>query len=318
MEVPMIRIDNWDHESPVTLYYHSGTKELNFKAVYVNIKKIGQHPGRGSLETVRGTDGGEALQLKECDDAFLTKFSRCLARLLEYFLNIYDLDTPLNNATWYHLVDVLLKAALELPHRFYLPHQPSCSHAKGFNTKFERTLDLINSMVTGDKKGGPGRLIHHNGELTANVVTDGSSFKSGLTVWEQFLTRGSPGMSEASGSQRHIPMGGLAILQRHTERIRDIAQKYTESEDYEKDHTMPKEEFMARLDNVSFKLGEESEGLEPVRTSSILRTPGFNDPAKLLQAPERSDLDERLGSMRGVEPIQQPTEEFEILRVKEE
>jgi hypothetical protein len=263
------------------------------------------------------------VQLKECNDIFVTDFSDCCSRLLNYFINFYEEDASHNEFLWFHLLDTL-KIVAELPHQFYLPGRSSCSHAQEFNMKFQKTLEFTNFIVTGDQ-GGPNRVVHHNDMLTSNTSTRLGEFKSGLTPWEQFLRRGSPGIaSDSDSSERHIPMGGLAILQRHTTRLRELAKTYTESDAFQKEQTMTAGEFMGRLDNASFHLGKDVKGsvqghvLEPARTSIPKRLSGFSDPAMALQKPELWHLDEFVGQMKDVEPVEQPSDEFELLRVKKE
>jgi hypothetical protein len=50
LEIPVIRVVDWDEEPPLATWYFSGNNELEFMAVYAKVKRLTDHAGRGRLE----------------------------------------------------------------------------------------------------------------------------------------------------------------------------------------------------------------------------------------------------------------------------
>jgi hypothetical protein len=48
--VPVIRVEDWAEDPPLTVKYISGENELDMETVYAKIKRLTDHPGRGRLE----------------------------------------------------------------------------------------------------------------------------------------------------------------------------------------------------------------------------------------------------------------------------
>lgn len=177
------------------------------------------------------------MRLKECDPKFLETFWDCAANLIDYFAEFAAYDSPIMQSVWFHLLDRLQDAG-KLPHNFWQPDTPTCSHALEFLTHLDECLKLINDVIVPDLRP-KGNFISTRPNLTANPGYSFGGFKAGLNPWQQFFNKNSPGFTvpvadrvyqqgvvqEEGTSQRHVPQGGLAIIQGHTERARAFAAK---------------------------------------------------------------------------------------------
>lgn len=138
-------------------------------------------------------------------------------------------------SVWFELLDMLQDATI-LPHQFWISGVPACNHAKDFilyTTYFRKlTKDLI----------AP-RDVSISDPLMTPMNLVGGLFpgKSGLKSWQQFLYKDSPGFNvpkskrvylnaapnttDHTAFDMHIPRGGLALLDSHTKRLRELTKK---------------------------------------------------------------------------------------------
>jgi hypothetical protein len=254
-ELPAIRVEDWSEDPPLAVRYICGENELDLETVYAKIKRLTHHLGRGRLEMIL-EDGTRSkylvsnihrwlftlieLRVKECDSAFTNTFWECLANLFDYFADFLVHDTVAMQSVWFHLLDVLQEAG-DLPHAFWEPQSPSCSHAQEFAQFYEQALAVINTIIMPKKVRSADALVHPNDSLPTSVGGRLGGFKAGLKPWQQFLYIGSPGLdlpanervymdpgntSTATDLERFVPMGALGIIQAHTERYRALVAKH--------------------------------------------------------------------------------------------
>ena len=177
--------------------------------------------------------------MKECDPEFTHSFWECTANLLDYFADFLVNDTTAMQSVWFHLLDVLQEAG-DLPHAFWEPQLPKCSHAQSFAQYYEQTLEIINTVITTKKLQSSDALVHKNDSLVSATHGRLGKFKAGLKPWQQFLYAGAPGFDSSAAKHGYsdsetasmstdivqvVPSGALAIIQAHTERARALVAK---------------------------------------------------------------------------------------------
>lgn len=152
-------------------------------------------------------------------------------------------DSVTMQSVWFHLLDKLQVAAI-LPHYWWLADEPFCDHAQEFEDDF-RNFKLNIHFLTNPV---PGALLDHVSSAShlnaaqSNISHMGN--KEGLKKWQQFLYKGSPGFAVPEADrvytntelvsapdfkgavefEAHIPWVGLALIDRHTERLRKAAE----------------------------------------------------------------------------------------------
>ncbi|KAF1966920.1 hypothetical protein BU23DRAFT_306979 [Bimuria novae-zelandiae CBS 107.79] len=245
MDPPIILVSDFEENPPITLRYVNGDNELDFETVYVNINRLCDHSGRGRLETSTVSGAVPSLQLKECDEEFLDAFWSCGANLCDYFAEFFTSDTAVMQSMWFHMLEKLQQAAI-LPHQFWLPAVPSCEHAEAFEKDWASFHHVINSLAVPRKTGLFGSIVCPPHLLNARLNIDLGDNKDGLGRWQQFLYRGSPGFTvpeaervyarttqdapDPTAFEVHVPRAGLALVEKHTERLRLLAERLAEGE----------------------------------------------------------------------------------------
>ncbi|KAF2176183.1 hypothetical protein K469DRAFT_35345 [Zopfia rhizophila CBS 207.26] len=333
MNVPIIRVEDWALSPPVVTKYSCGDNELDFRSVYIKIKILPKHPGRGSMKTVSQPDG-QSFILKQCDQAFLDTFWDCAGFLSDYFADFVIHDNAATQGLWFHLLDVLKEAA-KLPHEFWQNTRPTCDHSRQFSQNYALTLEMINGVMTGLRQKRTSRLVYLNEGLITRSSVNVGGYKSGIKPWQQFLFNESPGFTVPSESrvhlqevlqvdnkvrEQHIPMGALAIIQKHTDRIRSLTVKVTEESCTADDSLKEVGEALSEFEQNRPKIGysyayRSREGrdtvvqqMHPSRFSEMTpkRDDGFSDPSDLVPNPNFKQLDEAVGRLRGVQPFTHP------------
>lgn len=117
----------------------------------------------------------------------------------------------------------------------------------------------MNRVILGRRSTTADDLIHHNGGLTKRATYFIGGYKAGLKPWQQFLLNGSPGFEPEPKDlvypedvrkvgdrlvERHVPMGALALVQRHTARARALAAEHAQTDEVDDEAN-----FMADFDN---------------------------------------------------------------------
>jgi hypothetical protein len=323
---PIILIEDWTQEPPITTSYTCGDNILSFNPIYSSIKSLITHP------ECTHRPSQDAWPCLACSTAFVDPYWNSAARLLDYFADFYALDTPLMQSIWFHLLDVWQEGALWLPYEAVLEASSvspeSVQHfskAWWFRQDFEDTLDLFSTTIFGAKSREESRVHPPTGEKSspAGEYSTGP-WVSGLTGWEQFLSEGAPGVAaplatleteseeghkgeEEARDVRYIPMSAIGIIHKHTSRARQLAATM--------DH-VPK--FLDAFDQHCLRFPTATSGTHTYASLTghtvsyalvngappITRYVGYGDPNMLLSKPKVPDftlLDECVGSCKGVE-----------------
>lgn len=136
-------------------------------------------------------------------------------------------------SVWFHLLDKLQEATI-LPHYFWISDMPFCEHSQDFVQDSNRLYSLISGLIAPIRIAPPSTIIGtdfmNKNRLDAGV--------SGLKAWQQFMYRDSPGFlvpkskrlypfttrtpTDHTALEAHIPRGGLALVDSHTRRLREL------------------------------------------------------------------------------------------------
>lgn len=170
---------------------------------------------------------------RKCSQEFLDEFWRCAALLCDYFADFLAFDTAVMQAVWFHLLDRLQEATI-LPHYFWIANMPFCKHSKEFVQDTRELYQLISGLISPTKIAPPSNML---GTDYMNKHRQDAGI-SGLNGWQQFLYKDSPGFfvpkskrlyPVAAGKpnndkvfEAHIPRGGLALIDSHTKRLREL------------------------------------------------------------------------------------------------
>ncbi|KAF2265306.1 hypothetical protein CC78DRAFT_203002 [Lojkania enalia] len=272
MESPLIVVEDWAMEPPVTMRYINADHDLDFLLVYKAVRTLPSHPGRGALSIIyEGV--GHKYALKPCTDDFLEHFFSCAGNLADYLAVFYPHDNAITQAVWLRLLDNFQIAA-KLPHNILQTQAPVCSHAGDFSKAYDEVFRFINNILTNSHD--PTSCRTQNVAHSFNMVTPRrpylGAFKFGMKPWQQFLLNGSPGFCVEGQSRRYdieegmefyagesgekkvkqvvVPMGALGIVQKHTERMRGFVKEMAVVKEQEGDNGQA---MVARFDkNVSF------------------------------------------------------------------
>ncbi|KAL1613060.1 hypothetical protein SLS60_001292 [Paraconiothyrium brasiliense] len=239
---PVILVSDFEEDPPITMKYVNGDNEIDFETVYRNIRTLSHHSGRGILTPDTESGPEPVFQMKECEPEFLEAFWTCASDLCDYFADFLAFDSPTMQSVWFNLLDQLQEAAV-LPHYFWIPGVPSCKHAQEFVTDINFLLrDVITVLIA------PWKMHLFTPITVPNHVSPGITNvgRNGLKAWQQFLYKDSPGFfvpkskrvylhatqtdTDNTGSEVHIPRGGLAIIDSHTRRLRALAEKVSQRE----------------------------------------------------------------------------------------
>jgi hypothetical protein len=163
----------------------------------------------------------------------------CCSKISDYFAEFMHADSVAMQSVWFHLLDKLQTAAI-LPHYYWLPDEPSCDHAQAFEKDFAHFKENLNVLTSPrpDASLEPVISASHLTDARHNLSHMGN--KEGLKRWQQFLYKGSPGFAvpetdrvysnaelgsvsnskDAVELEAQIPWVGLALIDRHTARLR--------------------------------------------------------------------------------------------------
>lgn len=146
---------------------------------------------------------------------------------------------------WWNLVQHVQRAAV-LPHQWWHdarnPHGAKlyCEHAAWFNDTYDQTLVLLNRVILARDPRAKADVVTHRDPFSFRPSYHVGKFKPGLTAWQQFFLNGSPGFQVPAGErkyeapyaqmegkvcERHVPMGALAVVDRHVQRAREMAEE---------------------------------------------------------------------------------------------
>ncbi|KAH7381685.1 hypothetical protein BKA66DRAFT_418796, partial [Pyrenochaeta sp. MPI-SDFR-AT-0127] len=330
MSVPVIHIEDWSITPIVTGRYVCRNTNINFHAVYVQIKSLLTHPKCVHGQLPSAID--ESWPCSPCEQAFLERYWSSAAHLLDYFADFVATDTPLMRSIWFHLLDVWQEGATWLPYQEMLDTCGSrhdarreCGRAALFAESFKETLILFDTTILGVRHRATHSdpIIHTpSGEASSPAGEyETGPWISGLKPWEQFLCEGSPGVVAASielpnmapGDQhcervRYIPMAAIGIVKKHTERARTLAVKMA---DRDADTAV---EVLDRFDQNALRFPAISDSHTYTSMTGqrvtyrltngappIVRYPGFGDPSMLLDKPSLTLLDECVAVCKGGE-----------------
>ncbi|KAK3216963.1 hypothetical protein GRF29_1g1541324 [Pseudopithomyces chartarum] len=247
-KIPVILVSDFEESPPVTMRYALRDNEIDLKEVYIKVNRLCDHPGRGRLKSVGG--GAEPdLILQACSGEFRELFMDCCSSISDYFADFMHADSVAMQSVWFHLLDKLQVAAI-LPHYYWLPGEPSCDHAEAFEKDFAHFKENLNVLTSPrpDASLEPVISASHLTDARHNLSHMGN--KEGLKRWQQFLYKGSPGfavpetdrvysnvglgsVSNSKGAvefEAHIPWVGLALIDRHTARLRKGVEATLEDE----------------------------------------------------------------------------------------
>ncbi|KAF2440566.1 hypothetical protein P171DRAFT_103250 [Karstenula rhodostoma CBS 690.94] len=262
---PPILVSDFEENPPITVRYIDGDNELDFETVYCNIKDLAHHPGRGLLRTDNGDDPNPVFHMKKCDPEFLEAFWKCASDLCDYFADFLAFDTAAMQSVWFHLLDKLQEATV-LPHYHWISDMPFCGHSVEFVRDSVGLYQLILVLIA------PVRIVPTFNILGTDYMSENRSNDgvSGLHPWQQFLYKDSPGFFvpkskrvysiatrtpvDHTAFEAHIPRGGLALVDSHTERLRELTAQVAKEES----STHTEASALAEFDQKSRKLDRVS------------------------------------------------------------
>ncbi|KAF2279547.1 uncharacterized protein EI97DRAFT_179248 [Westerdykella ornata] len=262
---PVIIVWEWDwDDGPLATHYLCGDNEIDFGAVWKQIKTLKNHAGRGKLHFIFNPLSRRTTPaLIECTPSFIQTFFSAAAKLLDYFADFFLHDSESMRRMWWNLVKHLQKAAV-LPHHFWRDDVLCCKHSEDFTDTYEAILVLLNRVILARDPAAKLDLIAHRDLFSPRPSYKVGKFKPGLTHWQQFFLKDSPGFKVAVGErkyvgeplriedkmcERHVPMGALAVVDKHVKRAREIAEEYVQS-----DPDIQAEEFLQDFDSKSINL----------------------------------------------------------------
>lgn len=326
MAVPIILVSDHNTQPPTTIHYICGANILGLPTVFLNIKSLYTHPGRGY------TDANNTIT-RLCTPAFLDAYWSSAANLLDYFADFHAIDNPAMHNIWFHLLDVWHEVGGALPHVWDTPDKfPSCTHSREFEAWLDDTIRLLSTtLFTPLGHTAPSDPVVFDPTGAADRFADAHNtgpWRSGWKPWQQFLCEASPGVAtpwaggvmlsgDGAGGERvrHVPMPAIGIVKKHTERARRLANNLAAQGDgvdtdllstFEahclrfpataRSHSYTS--FEGRV--VTYQLGN---GAPPVS-----RYGGHGDPDMLAENPSLTLLDECVGICKGVEAYEAVSE----------
>ncbi|PVI06552.1 hypothetical protein DM02DRAFT_425776 [Periconia macrospinosa] len=354
--VPIIRVEDWCElpETPLVTLYVCGDNELVLDDIFLKIKNLSDNLDRGHYTVVKHQSTGEPdeFSMTECKPDFLKILWECFAHIVDYFADFAVFDKPDMLTIWFDLVDELQQVVRRLPHQHWVEGLPCCGHAEDFTYEYEGVIKLLNNLITPVCPEDQNPLVRANKDITGPSKVDLRGFKAGLKPWEQYLSHGGPGfdvpydkqifdkdarMGIAVGEElpeQYIPMGGLAIIARHTKRLRRLAIKIHEQiPDGQKTRTEEKmlEEFDSHAVDLTQPFStytsldgrhKSAEKTQPAPDAPSIprKYQGLGDPAFIVEHPDLNLIDEAVGCQRGLEEFAHPdggnNQDFKMLAIR--
>lgn len=329
MALPVIRVEDNSATPALTLRYICGGNELDVVAIYANIHRLLEHPGRAHYDQ---TSLEQAMTA--CSNTFLDAFWAAAASLLDYFADFFATDTALMQSIWFHLLDTWQKASPQHVYDQGLPCQLP-PNAQLFKQDYNDTLELFHTLLHTQARGHPDAyaesIIHDptgavDGPTGIHTV---GPYVSGLKPWQQFLCAGSPGFApsvaaagqvsadaDTDPSTRYLPHAAIALIHAHTARARSLTHKhfmrtstsnnnstlttalttFTTQSIHPPTPSQPSTTHPSLLRPHTLLTLRLQRGAPPVR-----RYEGLADPSMLVSAPGLVLVDEAVGSCRGRE-----------------
>jgi hypothetical protein len=242
-------ISDTSHSPPIITSYTHGENVLDFKTIYISIKQLPKHSGKGTLITHTNPPSALPLPLvRSCSKEFLDTYWALFAQIIDYFADFASEDSVTMQSLWFHLLDVLEGVAKGLPHEFWRESAPelatvSCGHAQEFAEQYSQTITFLNKVVTARRVPNSDPILHTTFRTNEPPTSFPGAFKAGLKPWQQFLLNGSPGFGVPKSAREYldddpfekyphgkpvvreyqVPFGALGIIAKHTERLRRAA-----------------------------------------------------------------------------------------------
>ncbi|KAF2653967.1 hypothetical protein K491DRAFT_717603 [Lophiostoma macrostomum CBS 122681] len=326
------------------------------------VVRVRMRHGEGEGEGEEEKENIPAPRLKPCTPSYLNDFfAYSLTYIIDYLLDFHADDTSFGQRTFHHLITRLQAAATQLPHAYWDTAQPSCPHARFFTEQYEASMSFINFLLSRRRERLTDNLVHYT-----RPMIDGEHFRfgeyvNGFKPWEQWVLGGSPGFGGAEvdgdgekemewelehetelyqygvregqvSTTRYVPMGALGIVQRHSERMRKVAERVADQEHPGEAGAVERVAFLREFDDHALSLthGNEYTSLTGHKTiarpmtfttsnpaSAPHRVTGFMDPSALMTEPGLWKLDEATGQARGLEPVEHPAgaDKFQMMTV---
>jgi hypothetical protein len=312
-DTPIILVHDHTQKTVLTMLYVNGNNELNFESVYKSIKLLLRHP----LCSHRQSE--DHWPCTPCAQAFSTTFWGGACRLLDYFADFLIHDNGVMSGLWFYLLDIWQEMHVWFPCDAVLARgtagsgsEVALAAARSFKSDFEATVELVDRVIHGteQRKVHREQLIHTpSGETRgpAGAYNTGP-WVSGLTPWEQFLLKGSPGVAgfkkDEKDSVRYIPMAAISIIKAHTERARRLAAQMNPDPEFLNHFDKNKLWFPQSTDAPShlYKLPDNTTTTYGLVNGAppIIQSPGFNDPNQTCSKQTLLLLDEFVGRCKGV------------------
>jgi hypothetical protein len=243
---PKILVSDASHSRPITTSYSLDENVLDFKAIYTSIKQLPNLPGRGALITYPDPFSPVLFyKLRPCSKEFLDTYWTVFASVVDYFADFASPDSTMMQSLWFHLLDVMEGVAKGLPHEFWHGSSNACEHAQKFAERYSQTIAFLNKVIVARNIRNSDSILHTTLRVNEPLASYPGAFKAGLKPWQQFLCNGSPGFGVPKSDreyldddpfekyplgkevevvrEQHVPFGGLGIVARHTERLREAA-----------------------------------------------------------------------------------------------
>lgn len=311
-DTPIILVHDHTQKTVLTTLYVNGDNELNFESIYKSIKSLPKHP------TCSHRQSEDHWPCTPCAKAYSATFWEGACRLLDYFADFLIHDNGVMSGLWFYLLDIWQEMHVWFPCDAVLARVAGSSSevtlaaALSFKSDFEATVELVDRVIHGSesRKVHREQLIHApSGETRgpAGVYNTGP-WVSGLTPWEQFLYKGSPGVAgfkkDEKDSVRYIPAAAISIIKTHTERARRLATQMNPDPEFLNHFDKNKLQFPQSTDAPShlYKLLNNTTTTYRLVNGAppIIRSPGFGDPNQTCSKQTLTLLDEFVGRCKGV------------------
>ncbi|KAF9735303.1 hypothetical protein PMIN02_002129 [Paraphaeosphaeria minitans] len=327
--MPPILVSDFEDDPPITVRYIQGDNDLDFKTVYTSIMTLSHHAGRGLLRTKNESDPDPVFYIKKkCDPEFLEAFWKCASYLCDYFADFLAFDTAHMQSVWFHLLDKLQEATI-LPHYFWISGMPFCEHSEDFVRDTNRLYVLISGLIAPTRVAPPSNILGTD-YMNKNR---GDGGVSGLKGWQQFLYKDSPGFfvpkskrlypmaaenpTNHTAFEAHIPRGGLAIVDSHTKKLRELTAQVAQGESSTQTVAIALADFdqkALKLDRVSAYTAIDGRQVmlhpemypDPKLPRAPRQHPGLVDPGLQDPKPGLERLNELTGAYKGKDIYEHP------------
>jgi hypothetical protein len=229
-DIPTILVEDYTQEPIITTKYLCGENELDFKEVYTKVTSLPKHP-RCTHDPIWPCEA--------CSSAFNELYWASAALLLDYMADFLPYDTSLMQSVWFYLIDIWQESTgwfpcEEVERNLELNPKVVAAWVKArwVRSEFTATVELMNQVIFGLEGAGMPKepIIHPPSGDARNAADEYNTgpYISGLSPWQQWLCEDSPGVATSASSlpSRHVPMGAIAIMKTHTERVRRLAEKF--------------------------------------------------------------------------------------------